>query len=113
MQPALLSVFPIVTVQLPVYNELYVIERLIDAVVQLNYPKAKLHIQVLDDSTDETMASSVARLQLYRQQDLISFTCNAPFVKAIKPAPLPMDLKAPKVNLLQSLMLILCRHLNF
>lgn len=46
--------WPIVTVQLPVYNELYVVERLIDAVCRLEYPVGKLEIQVLDDSTDET-----------------------------------------------------------
>jgi len=49
-----LEEFPLVTVQLPVYNEKYVIERLLDAVSKLNYPKDKLEIQVLDDSTDET-----------------------------------------------------------
>lgn len=43
-----------VTVQLPVYNEKYVIERLLDAVSQLDYPKEKLEVQILDDSTDET-----------------------------------------------------------
>lgn len=47
--------FPQVTIQLPVYNELYVIERLIDAVANFNYPADKLEIQVLDDSTDETV----------------------------------------------------------
>lgn len=45
---------PLVTIQLPVYNEKYVVERLIDAVSKLDYPKNKLEIQVLDDSTDET-----------------------------------------------------------
>ena len=45
---------PIVTVQLPVYNELYVVERLITKVAKLDYPLDKLEIQVLDDSTDET-----------------------------------------------------------
>ncbi len=58
---------PIVTVQLPVFNELYVVERLIDATVQLDYPQAKLEIQVLDDSTDETseiIARKVAEWQL-------------------------------------------------
>ena len=47
--------FPIVTVQLPIYNELYVVQRLIDAVIALDYPKEKLEIQVLDDSDDETV----------------------------------------------------------
>ncbi len=45
---------PVVTVQLPIYNELYVVERLIDAVAQLTWPRERLQIQVLDDSTDET-----------------------------------------------------------
>jgi cellulose synthase/poly-beta-1,6-N-acetylglucosamine synthase-like glycosyltransferase len=45
---------PIVTIQLPLYNELYVVERLIDNVCRIDYPKDKLEIQVLDDSTDET-----------------------------------------------------------
>jgi len=45
---------PSVTVQLPIYNEMYVVERLIDAVARLDYPRDKLQIQVLDDSTDET-----------------------------------------------------------
>lgn len=51
-----LQEFPYVTVQLPVYNEKYVIERLIKGVCKLDYPLDKLEIQVLDDSTDETAA---------------------------------------------------------
>jgi cellulose synthase/poly-beta-1,6-N-acetylglucosamine synthase-like glycosyltransferase len=46
--------WPVVTVQLPLYNEMYVAERLIDAVCRLDYPAGRLEIQVLDDSTDET-----------------------------------------------------------
>ena len=46
---------PVVTVQLPLYNEYYVAERIIEAVCSLEYPKDKLEIQVLDDSTDETV----------------------------------------------------------
>src|ERR1700745_576955 len=45
---------PVVTVQLPVYNEIHVIERLLKAISELDYPIDKLEIQVLDDSTDET-----------------------------------------------------------
>lgn len=48
------DVWPQVTVQLPVYNEKYVVERLIDAVAALDYPADKLEIQLLDDSDDET-----------------------------------------------------------
>lgn len=57
---------PVVTVQLPVYNELYVVERLIDTVAQLEYPKAKLEIQVLDDGDDESVevaAKCIAKWQ--------------------------------------------------
>jgi hypothetical protein len=46
----------LVTIQLPLYNEMYVIERLIDSVCEIDYPKDKMEIQVLDDSTDETTA---------------------------------------------------------
>jgi len=46
--------FPVVTVQLPIYNEWYVAERLLDACAALDYPKDLFEIQVLDDSTDET-----------------------------------------------------------
>ncbi len=48
------AVWPVVTVQLPIYNELYVVRRLIESVCALDYPKDRLEIQVLDDSTDDT-----------------------------------------------------------
>jgi len=56
-QPAssgVMDPLPRVTVQLPIYNEMYVADRLIDSVCQLDYPRDLLEIQVLDDSTDET-----------------------------------------------------------
>jgi cellulose synthase/poly-beta-1,6-N-acetylglucosamine synthase-like glycosyltransferase len=59
---------PRVTVQLPIYNERYVIQRLVKAVVGLHYPKALLEIQLLDDSTDETTAIAARLVQRYRQQ---------------------------------------------
>ena len=49
---------PMITIQLPLYNELYVVERLIDAVCALAYPLSKIEIQVLDDSKDEALALS-------------------------------------------------------
>src|SRR5687767_2661224 len=45
---------PIVTIQLPLYNEMYVVDRLVDAVCQIDYPRERFEIQVLDDSIDET-----------------------------------------------------------
>src|SRR6201981_2547450 len=52
--PPEISEWPRVTVQLPIYNERYVIERLIETVAQFDYPRELLDIQVLDDSTDQT-----------------------------------------------------------
>jgi cellulose synthase/poly-beta-1,6-N-acetylglucosamine synthase-like glycosyltransferase len=57
---------PKVTIQLPLYNERYVVERLIEETCKMNYPKDKLQIQILDDSTDDThefAAKLVARYQ--------------------------------------------------
>lgn len=61
-----LAAWPAVVVQLPVYNEKYVIDRLIDAAARLDYPADKLSIQVLDDSTDETVARAAARVAQWR-----------------------------------------------
>lgn len=58
--------YPFVTVQLPIYNERYVIERLIKAVAHFDYPKHRFEIQILDDSTDDTVqivATQVAHYQ--------------------------------------------------
>jgi cellulose synthase/poly-beta-1,6-N-acetylglucosamine synthase-like glycosyltransferase len=63
-----LSPLPFVTIQLPIYNEMYVADRLIDAVCRMDYPPELFEIQVLDDSTDETRA--VAELAVRRQQKL-------------------------------------------
>lgn len=57
---------PLVTVQIPLYNEMYVAGRLLDAVAAIDYPRDRLEIQVLDDSTDDTVdlvATKVADLQ--------------------------------------------------
>src|SRR5207244_8276897 len=57
---------PRVTIQLPVYNEMYVVERLIDAVARIDYPRDRLEIQVLDDSTDETQGIARAKVERLR-----------------------------------------------
>ena len=54
---------PYVTIQLPVYNEMYVMERLIDNIVTLEYPREKLEIHVLDDSTDQSVESTKAQIK--------------------------------------------------
>src|SRR5690242_15969097 len=61
---AALDPLPVVTIQLPLYNEMYVADRLIQAVCDIEYPREQLEIQVLDDSTDETC--SIAELAVRR-----------------------------------------------
>lgn len=61
---------PSVTIQLPIYNEKYVVKRLIDAVCCLDYPKDKLEIQLLDDSTDETTRIILDQLESLRPTSL-------------------------------------------
>lgn len=61
---------PIITVQLPLYNERHVVERLIDAVAALDWPRDRLQIQVLDDSDDETTGLARARAEHHRRRGL-------------------------------------------
>lgn len=62
--------WPAVTVQLPIYNEMHVVERLIHTCCQLDYPGDKLQIQVLDDSTDRTRDIAVAVISTYRDKGI-------------------------------------------
>jgi len=59
------SELPRVTVQLPIYNEQYVVDRLVEAICKLDYPQDKLDIQLLDDSTDETAQIAHSVVQRY------------------------------------------------
>ena len=61
-----LPTHPKVTIQLPVFNEYYVVERLIRAACEIDYPRALLEIQVLDDSTDDTLSVSKRCVEEYR-----------------------------------------------
>jgi cellulose synthase/poly-beta-1,6-N-acetylglucosamine synthase-like glycosyltransferase len=63
--PGLFEELPRVTVQLPIFNEQFVIDRLIEAVCAMEYPREKLEIQVLDDSTDETTDVAKAIVERY------------------------------------------------
>ena len=56
---------PRITVQLPIFNEQYVVDRLVECVCKLDYPREKLEIQVLDDSTDETVDVARAVVERY------------------------------------------------
>ncbi len=57
------DIFPTITIQLPIFNEKYVVERLLTTIAALEYPREKLEIQVLDDSTDDSVVDT-ARLIL-------------------------------------------------
>ena len=79
--------FPFVTIQLPIYNELYVVERLIQQVVQIDYPKDRFEIQILDDSNDETtqiiknvikdLKYTNVKIDLVRRPDRVGFKAGA------------------------------------
>ena len=53
---------PVVTIQLPIFNELYMVETLLDNIIKLDYPADKLEIQVLDDSTDESVDITLSKI---------------------------------------------------
>ena len=61
---------PFVTIQLPVYNEMYVMERLLENIVKLDYPRAKLEIQVLDDSTDESVVTTKKQISELKKKGI-------------------------------------------
>ncbi len=61
---------PRITVQLPIFNELYVVERLLNSVAALDYPRDLLQVQVLDDSTDETTEMAAKQVAELKAQGL-------------------------------------------
>jgi cellulose synthase/poly-beta-1,6-N-acetylglucosamine synthase-like glycosyltransferase len=64
--PPMSGALPLVTVQLPIFNERYVVNRLIEAVLRIDYPRELLEVQVLDDSTDDTRDAVRAAVARYR-----------------------------------------------
>ncbi len=67
-KPKKLKEYPRVTVQLPIYNEKYVVHRLIKSVTELDYPRSKLEIQVLDDSSDDTSEIAARLVDEYKKR---------------------------------------------
>ncbi|MCF4100831.1 glycosyltransferase family 2 protein [Gillisia sp. M10.2A] len=61
---------PFITIQLPLYNEMYVVERLLNNISKIEYPPHKLEIQVLDDSTDESVESTAIQIKNLRKTGL-------------------------------------------
>ncbi len=62
------KILPSVTIQLPIYNEIYVIERLVEAVLSIDYPEELMEIQILDDSTDGTSDSCRKLVEAYKEK---------------------------------------------
>ena len=82
-----LSPLPVVTIQLPLYNEMYVADRLIASVCAIDYPRELLEIQVLDDSTDETRGIAEARgPTVCRRRASTSSTITGPTAPATRRA---------------------------
>lgn len=65
-QPTKKEELPFVTVQLPIFNEMYVVERLIDNIIEFDYPKDRFEIHILDDSTDETVEITRKKVEEYK-----------------------------------------------
>src|SRR5262245_28715289 len=59
---------PVVTVQLPIYNERFVVERLLESVCRIDWPSDRLEVQLLDDSTDETTAIAARKVAELRDR---------------------------------------------
>ncbi|QTD53961.1 cellulose synthase family protein [Sulfidibacter corallicola] len=64
------SELPSITIQLPIFNEKFVVDRMIDACVAIDYPRDRLQIQVVDDSTDETRYLAEARVRMHRENGI-------------------------------------------
>lgn len=90
------SEYPYITVQLPVFNELYVVERLIDAIAAFDYPADKLEIQLLDDSTDESFEIARKKVDYYHQRGIDIKQIRRPERKGFKAGALEYGLREAK-----------------
>jgi len=91
---------PVITVQLPLFNEVYVVERLVKAVTEIDYPREKFEIQVLDDSTDETVKLAQATVAKYSQQGFDIHYLHRSDRTGFKAGALEQGLKVAKGELL-------------
>lgn len=90
---------PSVTVQLPVYNERFVVERLIDAACDLDYPRSLLEIQVLDDSTDDTSDLARVRVEHHRGRGIAIDHIRRPARRGFKAGALAFGLRRARGEL--------------
>jgi cellulose synthase/poly-beta-1,6-N-acetylglucosamine synthase-like glycosyltransferase len=93
-----LSPLPVVTLQLPLYNEMYVADRLIASVCAIDYPRDLFEVQVLDDSTDETRAIAERAVRRFAEQGIdIRYIHRADFLTKMMP-----HFADPKVGMVQA-----------
>lgn len=88
--------YPFVTVQLPIFNEMYVVERLIDNITQFDYPKDRFEIRVLDDSTDETVQITAKKVAEYKAKGFDIVQVTRTDRKGYKAGALKEDMKHAK-----------------
>src|SRR5207247_4274044 len=94
------SKLPHITVQLPLFNEMYVVERLVKAVTEIDYPRDRLEIQVLDDSTDETASIARATVVTYAAQGFDIHYVHRDDRTVFKAGALENGMKTAKGNLI-------------
>src|SRR5437660_2657855 len=94
------SELPRITVQLPLFNEMYVVERLVKAVTEIDYPRDRLEIQVLDDSTDETVSIARATVETYAAQGFDIHYIHRDDRTGFKAGALENGMKTAKGNLI-------------
>ncbi len=88
--------FPMVTIQLPLYNEKYVVERLLNSVIEIDWPSNLMEIQILDDSTDETSDIILKKLAEEKFKDFDIIHIKRTNRKGFKAGALQFGLKASK-----------------
>ena len=91
---------PLVTVQLPVYNERYVITRLIDAAAALDWPRDRLELQILDDSDDDTTPLAEAAAARHRAKGLDVTVLRRPDRQGFKAGALAWGLSRAKGSII-------------
>ncbi len=87
---------PFITIQLPIYNELFVVERLLDAIAALDYPKDRFEIQLLDDSKDETKELAARKIEELQAQGFQALQVRRPDRKGFKAGALAYGMDSAK-----------------
>lgn len=100
MPPPNFGELPIVTVQLPLYNERHVVERLIDQVAIMDWPHDRLQVQVIDDSTDETLELAAARIAYWKTNGIDMVHIRRPDRSGYKAGALAFGLELAKGDLI-------------